>query len=684
MNTIINILEGFEKLAYKFLLSILFIPKTIVQVTINPSWAPGYVAGELKQEKSPFDEYISPVILLLVVALIPAVVLNILPNLGTEITGAPVDGEAPNSRSFRFKANTISISGLSNIFNEYVWYVEKIEGFDDEGLIYTEIWNSREPHNEYENINHDIVFDNAFNISQDSYLYKFEEPGDYFVNVEVRKFDPDVNQDIEFYYSYVWVTVPFDEVEPISIEKENSTRNKNPDKVAAQGFSKQITDERTIFLALGLLSPPLLFAVAIKLFRKGEELSENSLKESFYTQCYYFSPISLAVWATYYAGYFLTPDVYFYWGEEITYPLIILPPILAVLWFIGVETRMIAQERQTKTWKAFLIVMLCVALTGWVGYIVYQYSQPFSQVPDKLRLFSILLYPLMSVLLLGGYWFTQLKRMRAAGEKITVTSSFGVLFQLAVVSLIMVVLYFAFLPSDILQGDSGDFVGEPPVPTIEVFAQPSSTSVQAQPTSASTQVSTPQPSSSASDFDPTLSNWEIYYPHEDDVTNVVYRVEGGSLILDLIQKDDKKPRIYFLNKSNPISDVQIGALVKNNGNNANRTSLICRFSDQGWYEFSVSNSGYYEINAYVLEDNILQRNLLFTGGSSGIATGLAVNSYIAVCNGNELSLFINDILVRSVVDTNFNFPDGKVGIAVSSPQGLPVSVSFDQVKISEP
>jgi hypothetical protein len=36
------------------------------------------------------------------------------------------------------------------------------------------------------------------------------------------------------------------------------------------------------------------------------------------------------------------------------------------------------------------------------------------------------------------------------------------------------------------------------------------------------------------------------------------------------------------------------------------------------------------------------------------------------------------------VDTKFNFSEGKIGIAVSSPDKLPVSVGFDYVKVSEP
>ena len=93
MNTITGMLEGFEKIAYKFLLSVILIPKTIFKIIVNPGWAPDYIKGELKQDKYPFNEYLSPILLLLVVAFLPAVIYDFLPPLGVAITHSPAEKE---------------------------------------------------------------------------------------------------------------------------------------------------------------------------------------------------------------------------------------------------------------------------------------------------------------------------------------------------------------------------------------------------------------------------------------------------------------------------------------------------------------------------------------------------------------------------------------------------------------
>ena len=120
--------------------------------------------------------------------------------------------------------------------------------------------------------------------------------------------------------------------------------------------------EKTIFLALGLLIPPLLFALAIKLFSK-EPLSEDNLKATFYVQCYYFAPIAFIFWATRYAGWFFTPDVFFRYDTDANL-IVLLPLVLAVFWFISVQTYAISRERNISAWLALLIVLVCMFILG--------------------------------------------------------------------------------------------------------------------------------------------------------------------------------------------------------------------------------------------------------------------------------------------------------------------------------
>lgn len=63
---IINILEAIEKLAVELLLWIVYVPKTLYKVIADPGWVPGYVEGQLANDKGRFEDYMSPVLLFLV------------------------------------------------------------------------------------------------------------------------------------------------------------------------------------------------------------------------------------------------------------------------------------------------------------------------------------------------------------------------------------------------------------------------------------------------------------------------------------------------------------------------------------------------------------------------------------------------------------------------------------------
>jgi hypothetical protein len=64
--------------------------------------------------------------------------------------------------------------------------------------------------------------------------------------------------------------------------------------------------------------------------------------------------------------------------------------------------------------------------------------------------------------------------------------------------------------------------------------------------------------------------------------------------------------------------------------------------------------------------------------------GATTNVLTAECKGSELNLYVNQTLVRSVIDTKFNFAQGKIGLAVSSPDKLPVNVDFESLAVSAP
>lgn len=106
-----SFLEGFEKLAYDVLLWLILVPKTLYKVVTNPSWVPDYVAKELADnEKARFDDFISPVILLLLASIVPFAIFNTSPVPGVNLEG-PVQGVVDTPYEFKAKGDFILASG---------------------------------------------------------------------------------------------------------------------------------------------------------------------------------------------------------------------------------------------------------------------------------------------------------------------------------------------------------------------------------------------------------------------------------------------------------------------------------------------------------------------------------------------------------------------------------------------
>jgi hypothetical protein len=180
------------------------------------------------------------------------------------------------------------------------------------------------------------------------------------------------------------------------------------------------------------------------------------------------------------------------------------------------------------------------------------------------------------------------------------------------------------------------------------------------------------------EFDGNLDRWQTI----GDANQMKLPPENGSLHFQLSQKDGQTPSVYLINNASPYNDVQVEAVTTNNGNNSNGVDLVCRLNENGWYEFEVSNTGLYNIYAIDTPNNSYVT--LGSGNSSAIKTGLAQNTYTAICKGNELTLLVNGALVTTIQETKFNFTEGRIGIGVSSLQGFPVEVSVESVKVSEP
>ncbi len=183
------------------------------------------------------------------------------------------------------------------------------------------------------------------------------------------------------------------------------------------------------------------------------------------------------------------------------------------------------------------------------------------------------------------------------------------------------------------------------------------------------------------EFEGNLGNWTYFISKNDKDanTNGVEPVsDNGYLVLDLT----KYLNVYVMYDPHTYTNVRLDARVDNRGTNNNNINLICRYSEEGWYEVAIANNGLYWLYAYDGVKGTYVR--LANGGSNKIKAGKEVNEYTFICNERNLIIEINGFETKTYTDNQYVFRDGKVGIGASSFKDMPVKVEFDWVKISQP
>jgi len=180
-----------------------------------------------------------------------------------------------------------------------------------------------------------------------------------------------------------------------------------------------------------------------------------------------------------------------------------------------------------------------------------------------------------------------------------------------------------------------------------------------------------------------LDNYSYFEWHEktggeQSDQSLAPTVKDGFLVFD-ISKAQKW--IYVTYDPYTYTDVRLDIKAQNRGKNNNNVSLICRYSDTGWYEANIANNGLYWIYAYIDGEGY---NELFSGGSTLIKQGRDTNEYTFICSGQDLTLGVNGTKVKTVTDKKFALREGKVGLGVSSFDTLPILVEISPFQVSQP
>jgi hypothetical protein len=256
---------------------------------------------------------------------------------------------------------------------------------------------------------------------------------------------------------------------------------------------------------------------------------------------------------------------------------------------------------------------------------------------------------------------------------------------------------------------SAEITGPSPAPLM-VNAEPTNTlapeptEVAAQSTNTlepTTVLDTPTPQNQkfyTEEFDGNLDSWStmivdrkrdpdqpviVKEPSDEQYKDVNTSTQDSFFFFNIPRR---QTTIYSFFDGFKYDDVRVDVRVDSRNINANHVTLICRYSPQeGWYEFRIAHNGLYGI--YYAKPNatgLITFRTIADGGSTKVKSGNAVNEYAIICQGSELTLYINGELAKKDKDLLGVLRSGKVGVAISSLDGLPVNIGFDWIKYSEP
>ena len=169
---------------------------------------------------------------------------------------------------------------------------------------------------------------------------------------------------------------------------------------------------------------------------------------------------------------------------------------------------------------------------------------------------------------------------------------------------------------------------------------------------------------------------------EEDFGIMSVGVEDERLIFDL---GSEGQWAYVTYGAFEYENVRLDVVADNRGVNKNSVSLICRYTDTGWYEFNIANNGLYNIYyAQVLDNNKMVYHPIKNGGANKIKSGKEVNEYSIICEEKTLTLYVNGDERISFEENDYALREGKIGVGVSSFDILPVEVEIDTITISQP
>lgn len=170
----------------------------------------------------------------------------------------------------------------------------------------------------------------------------------------------------------------------------------------------------------------------------------------------------------------------------------------------------------------------------------------------------------------------------------------------------------------------------------------------------------------ADNFADPLSGWDVR--HDPDA---VTDYQNGEFVVFVGKVDTtlwSKPNRYM-------TDVVVEVDAREAaGPDDNLFGILCRYQDaNNFYRFVIAGNGYAGITKRANGEVVVISAPLLTR-SAAVNRGQASNHLKAICEGNQLSLFVNDQLVAQATDSDFS--GGDVGLLASAGKHSGVEIHF--------
>ena len=214
----------------------------------------------------------------------------------------------------------------------------------------------------------------------------------------------------------------------------------------------------------------------------------------------------------------------------------------------------------------------------------------------------------------------------------------------------------------------------PHTPTAPVSATPDFTSTPAF-------SPTPPPGFFTEEFDSHPVQWSTHLASGETIPQM--DTENGSLVIFL---DHPNNWVYTVYSPYDYTDIRLDAQVRGDGGKPGSIGLICRYSESaGWYEFNLSSDGTYGVlfGQWVAQ-GIARYTPIALDSSEYLQPGVLDYEIGLACQEDTLWLYINGKLFRKLDVSRYGLREGKVGITAASFDALPLTASFDWVKVSGP